>query len=387
MRSFMAPQRDYYEVLGVGRDADADAIKKAYRKLAFQYHPDKNPGDADAEERFKEATEAYEVLSDADKRAQYDQFGAGGPGARFQGFQGAQGFDMDDALRTFMNAFGGEGIFDGLFGGGMRAGRRGPERGSDIRIRLKLRLEEIAKGVIKKVKVSRLAVCSKCGGSGAKPGTSPRSCTDCGGKGRVARQQSMGMFGTFQSVSACPTCGGTGSVIDEKCPECSGLGVVKSMETVEVHVPTGVTTGNYIPIAGAGNAGARGGPAGDLIVVIEELSHELFERHGDDVLLELPVPVDVAALGGSREVPTLSGKAKLKIPAGTQSGTTLRMRGKGVPHLRGRGAGDQLIRVVTWVPERPSGEEKKLLKRLGELTSDRVPGPRKPRRQDGGRGR
>ena len=382
----MAQERDYYEVLGVGRDADADAIKKAYRALAFKYHPDKNPGDADAEERFKEATEAYEVLSDEDKRARYDQFGHAGQGAQFQGFQGSQGFGMDEALRTFMNAFGGEGVFDGLFGGGMRAGRRGPERGSDIRIRLRLRLEEIAKGVTKKVKVSRLAHCETCGGSGAKPGTSSRTCSDCGGRGRVTRQQSMGMFGTFQSVAPCPTCGGTGEVIDEKCESCSGLGVTRGTETVEVHVPQGVTTGNYIPVAGGGNAGARGGPEGDLIVVIQELEHDLFEREGDDVLLELPVPLDTAALGGSREVPTLSGKARLKIPAGTQSGTTLRMRGKGVPHLRGRGAGDQLVRVVVWVPTRPSGEEKKLLKELGEKAEGRVPGPRKPRPREG-RGR
>ncbi len=383
----MPQNPDYYEVLGVDRDADADDIKKAYRALAFKYHPDKNPGDAEAEERFKEATEAYEVLSDSEKRAQYDQFGAAGPGAQFQGFQGAQGFDMDDALRTFMNAFGGEGVFEGIFGGGPRAARRGPQRGSDIRIRLKLRLEEIAKGVTKKVKVSRLAPCDTCGGSGAKPGTSPKTCTQCQGAGRVARQQSMGMFGTFQSVSACPGCGGTGEVIEEKCASCAGLGVAKSTETVEVHVPEGVTSGNYIPIAGAGNAGARGGPAGDLVVVIEELPHELFERQEDDVIVELPVPLSIAALGGSREVPTLNGKARLKVPAGTQSGTTLRMRGKGVPHLRGRGAGDQLVKVVVWVPERPSSEEKKLLKRLGELQTDGVPGPRKPRRPDGGRGR
>ncbi|MBD3368359.1 MAG: molecular chaperone DnaJ [Candidatus Eisenbacteria bacterium] len=377
---------DYYEVLGVDRDADADAIKKAYRELAFKYHPDKNPGDEEAEERFKQATEAYEVLSDSEKRAQYDQFGAAGPGPQFQGFQSAQGFDMDDALRTFMNAFGGEGVFDGIFGGAARPRRRGPERGSDIRIRLKLRLEEIAKGVTKKIKVSRLTTCDTCGGSGAKPGTSPRTCTDCNGAGRVSRQQSMGMFGTFQSVSACPTCGGTGQVIDEKCGSCSGLGVTRGTETVDVHVPEGVTSGNYIPISGAGNAGARGGPPGNLVVVIDELEHELFERVGDDVLVELPVPVDTAALGGSREVPTLSGKARLKIPAGTQSGTTLRMRGKGIPHLRGRGAGDQLVRIVVWVPERPSGEEKKLLKKLGELHTDGVPGPRRPRHPDRGRG-
>lgn len=375
----MASPDDYYEILGVGRDASPDEIKKAYRGLAFKYHPDKNKGDEGAEEKFKEATEAFEVLSDEEKRAQYDQFGksafTGGP----QGFQGAQGFGMDDALRTFMGAFGGENIFEQLFRGA-GGGRPAVPRGSDIRLRLKLTLEEIATGVTKKLKISRNVSCETCGGSGAKPGTSPSTCPECNGMGQVARQQNLGMFGAFQSVSPCGRCAGTGQIIEDKCETCDGLGVTRGKSTVEVEVPAGVTSGNFIPMRGKGNAGPRGGVPGDLMVLIEEQPHKLFERHGDHILLELPVSLDVAVLGGSVEVPTLDGKAKLKIPGGTASGSMLRMRGKGVPHLRGRGSGDELVHVVVWVPKRPSSEEKKLLKELGKLQSSKVPGPRRPER-------
>jgi len=374
----MTASRDYYEVLGVGRSASPDEIKKAYRDLAFKNHPDKNPGDKAAEERFKEATEAYEVLSDKEKRAQYDRFGAAGLGAGAAGFNHGA-YDMNDALRAFMQAFEGESIFDSLFGfGGARPGRAGPRRGSDIRVRLKLTLEEIAAGVKKKIKVSRKVACSTCKGSGAKPGTSPTTCPDCRGAGQVRTRQSMGFLGQFESVSTCPRCAGSGQIIEERCESCGGRGLATGSEVVEVDVPPGVTTGNYIPIRGGGNAGAQGGPSGDLLVVIQELPHQLFQRHADDVLIDLPVSLDVAALGGQLEVPTLNGKARLKIPAGTASGTVLRMRGKGVPHVRGRGAGDELVRVTVWVPTRPSGEEKKLLKKLGELSAGRVPGPSKP---------
>ncbi|MEA3408739.1 MAG: molecular chaperone DnaJ [Candidatus Eisenbacteria bacterium] len=375
----MASSDDYYEVLGVGRDASPEEIKKAYRALAFKYHPDKNEGDASAEEKFKEATEAYEVLADEQKRAQYDQFGKSAFGGGHQGFQGAQGFDMDDALRTFMGAFGGENVFEQLFRGA-RGGRPAVHRGADLRVRLKLTLEEVASGVTKKLKVTRNVSCETCGGSGAKPGTQPTTCPECQGRGQVARQQNLGMFGAFQSVGPCGRCAGSGQIIEEKCADCDGLGVTRGRSTIEVEVPAGVSTGNFIPMRGAGNAGPRGGVPGDLIVLIEELSHKLFDRHGDHVLIELPVSLDVAALGGSLEVPTLDGKAKLKIAAGTPSGTTLRMRGKGIPHLRGRGAGDELIRVVVWVPKRPSSAEKKLLKDLGKLQSSKVPGPHKPGR-------
>ena len=375
----MASSDDYYGVLGVGRDASPDEIKKAYRGLAFKYHPDKNKGDEGAEEKFKQATEAFEVLSDEEKRSQYDQFGSAAFNGGAQGFQGAQGFGMDDALRTFMGAFGGENVFEQLFRGG-GGGRPAMRRGSDIRVRLKLTLEEIAKGVTKKLKVSRHVPCETCSGSGAKPGTSATTCPECHGRGQVARQQNLGMFGAFQSVGPCTVCSGTGEIIEEKCGSCDGLGVTKGRTTVEVEVPAGVSGGNYIPMRGAGNAAPRGGVDGDLIVLIEEQPHKLFERHGDHILLELPVTLDVTALGGSVEVPTLEGKAKLKIPAGTPSGSTLRMRGKGIPHLRGRGTGDELIHVVVWVPKRPSPEEKKLLKDLGKLQSSKVPGPHKPGR-------
>jgi molecular chaperone DnaJ len=375
----MTAPRDYYEVLGVSRDAPPEEIKKSYRDLAFKYHPDKNPGNKEAEEKFKEATAAYEVLSDPDKRSKYDQFGAAGvsPGAGMH--PGAGDFDLNDALRAFMHTFGGESSLDDLFGlGGSRSGRAGAARGSDIRVRLKLTLEEVVTGVSKKIKVSRLIRCDTCGGSGAKSGTKPTQCPACRGRGQVHTQRTVGPFGTFQSISPCASCAGTGQIIKERCAKCDALGVTRGSEVVEVNVPAGVATGNYIPMRGGGNAGPRGGPAGDLVVLIEELPHDVFGRRGDDVATELFVAVDAAALGGDVEAPTLGGKARLRVPPGTQSGTVLRMRGKGIPRLHGRGSGDELVRIVVWVPPRPSAEEKKLLKRLGELSKGRVPPPRRP---------
>ncbi len=375
----MAAPRDYYEVLGVPRDAPPEQVKKAYRDLAFKYHPDKNPGNKEAEEKFKEATAAYEVLSDADKRSKYDQFGAAGVDLGPGMHAGAEGFDLNDALRAFMHTFGGEGSVDGMFGfGGARSGRAGPARGNDIRVRLKLSLEEVATGVTKKIRVQRLTRCETCGGSGAKPGTRPTQCPACRGRGQVHTQRSMGPFGTFQSIAPCGSCAGTGQIIKERCAKCDALGVTRGTEVVEVNVPAGVATGNYIPIRGGGNAGPRGGPAGDLVVLIDELPHDVFERHGDDVVTELPVAVDVVSLGGDVEAPTLGGKARLHVPPGTQSGTILRMRGKGIAHLHGRGAGDELVRIAVWIPPRPSSEEKKLLKRLGELCRTKVPPARTP---------
>jgi len=377
----MAATGDFYEVLGVSRDASLEAIKEAYMDLALKYHPDKNPGDAAAEERFKQVTEAYEVLSDKDKRAQYDQFGASGFGQQGAGY-GPGEFDLNDALRAFMRAFGGEGPMEDLFGfgAGPRGQRRAVQRGSDIRIRLKITLEEIATGVKKKIKVARMVSCGECGGSGAKPGTSPVTCQHCQGTGQVRSQRNMGIFGAMLNVSTCNQCAGTGEIIEERCPKCAGHGVVQGTQTVEVDIPHGVATGNYIPIRSGGNAGPRGGPPGDLIVMIIEQPHGTFERHGDDVVIEAPVAIDLAALGGQLEVPTLSGRAKVKVPAGTQSGTILKMKGRGVQHLRGRGSGDQLVRVVVWVPKRPSSEEKALLKKLGELSKGRIPKPGKPAR-------
>jgi molecular chaperone DnaJ len=369
----MAASRDYYDVLGVNRDASLEEIKEKYMDLALKYHPDKNPGDDEAVEKFKEATQAYEVLSDPQKRTQYDQLGAAG----FEGATGfgAAGFDINDALRAFMGAFEGESVFEGLFGGQARSGRPGPMRGSDIRVRLKLTLEEIASGVKKKIRVGRMVPCDECGGSGAKPGTKPTVCPQCGGTGQLRTQRNMGIFGAMFNVSMCGNCGGTGEVIAERCPKCVGNGLTQGNQLVEVDVPAGVTTGNYIPMGGLGNAGPRGGPPGDLVVMIVEIPHAVFDRQGDDIYIDLPVSLDVAALGGQLQVPTLDGKARLKIPAGTESGTTLKMRGKGIPHLRGFGGGDERVRVVVWVPKKVSGEEKKLLKRLGELSQGRVPDP------------
>jgi molecular chaperone DnaJ len=373
-------KRDYYEVLGVGRDADEDAVKKAYRKLAIQYHPDKNPGDKSAEEKFKEATEAYEVLKDPEKRKVYDQFGhqgLSGAGAGPGGFGGFEGFDLSDALRAFMRDFGGGGgggIFDELFGmgGGRGRGRAGPVGGADLKVRLKLTLEEIASGVEKKLRIKRMVLCDECGGSGAAKGSGKTTCVQCAGAGEV-RQVSRSIFGQFVKIGTCPRCNGSGQIIEKPCPKCGGDGRIQGSSTVSVRIPAGVSSGNYITVPGAGHAGPRGGPAGDAIVLIEEKPHDQFERHGDDLLLQLPISYSQAALGDGVIVPTLNGSVKLKIPQGTQSGKLFRLRGKGLPHLRGFGSGDQLVRVIVWTPTSLSGEEKELLERLGKLQHGKTP--------------
>ena len=372
-------KRDFYEVLGVDRKADADEIKKAYRKLAVQFHPDKNPGDKSAEEKFKEATEAYEVLKDEEKRRVYDQFGhaglsGGGPGpGGFQG-AGAYGFDLSDALRAFMRDFGGAGGggFEDLFGGGGRRGPSGPPAGADLRVRLKLTLEEIFKGTEKKLRIRHMVACEECGGSGAKKGAKSTTCPQCHGAGEV-RQVSRSVFGQFVNISTCPRCRGVGEIIENPCSYCRGEGRIEGSSTISVNVPAGVTSGNYITVRGAGHAGPRGGQAGDAIVVIEETPHETFERHGDDVLYRLPISFPQAALGDSVIVPTLSGDVKLKIPAGTQSGKLFRLRGKGIPHLRGYGAGDQLVQAVVWVPSHLSSEDKALLEKFAKSTGGQAP--------------
>jgi molecular chaperone DnaJ len=373
----MSP-RDYYEVLGVERTATADEIKKAYRKKALQYHPDRNPGDATAEESFKEATEAYEVLHDADKRGRYDQFGhagvngpSGGPG----GFH--HDFDLSDALRAFMRDFGGGGfedIFSG-FGGSAARSTRAANRGQNLQIRLALTLEEVATGVTKKIKLRRLTKCDECGGSGAKPGSSPSTCPDCQGAGQVRHVQ-RSLLGQFVSVAPCRRCSGTGRVVTEPCPACRGQGRTEGSETISVDVPAGVNEGNYIPIQGKGHAGLQGGPAGDLIIVIEEKPHDLFERHGDDVLCEIPITFPTAALGGKVEVPTLGGKARIDVPKGTQSHKIFRLRGQGIPHLNSSRKGDQLVRVRVWTPKKLSADETKILEKLKEIERD----PPKPGR-------
>jgi molecular chaperone DnaJ len=358
-------KRDYYEILGVPRSASRDDIKKAYRKLALQYHPDRNPGNKEAEEKFKEAAEAYEVLGDEDKRQRYDRFGHEGmrPGYDYRGFT-----DINDVFSAFSDIFAGGfggGIFDEVFTGG-RTRSRGPTvgtPGSDLKIRLKLTLEEIANGVEKKLKIKKARKCDTCGGIGAKPGTGRTTCPTCQGSGET-RHVSRSVFGQFVSITTCPTCEGEGKIIKEHCPTCRGEGRVQGETTIKVNVPAGVADGNYIPLRGQGNAGRRGGQPGDLIVVVEEQPHEYFTRNGDDIIYKLLVSYPEAALGAEVEVPTLSGRARLKIEPGTQPGQVLRMRDKGIGHLDSYGRGDQLVHVDVWVPKRLNSREKELLKEL-----------------------
>jgi molecular chaperone DnaJ len=370
-------KRDYYEVLGLERGATEEDVKKAYRKLALQYHPDRNPGNKEAEEKFKEATEAYEVLKDPAKRKRYDQFGhvgaGAGAGAGFEGFDFGS-FDIGDALRTFMRDFGAFGFEDLDIFGGRRTSRsrRGPVKGEDLHIKLKLTLEEIATGVEKTIKLKRLVRCSECEGTGAEKGTSKRTCPACQGAGEV-RKVSRSFFGQSILVTTCNLCGGSGEVIEKACSVCGGDGRVRGESTITVKVPAGVTTGNYIPMRGAGNYGKRGGPAGDVLVFIEELEHPDFTRHDDDLLYELAIGFPQAALGDEAEVPTLDGRVKLKIPAGTQSGRLFRLRGKGIPHLHSYGKGDQIVRVLVWTPTSLSSEEKRILKDLAEKSGIKPP--------------
>jgi molecular chaperone DnaJ len=361
-------RRDYYEVLGVPREASEGDIKKAYRKIAFENHPDRNPGDKSAEQRFKEATEAYESLRDPDKRARYDRFGHAEPGGVPGGAQSYDfsGFDLADALRAFMRDFGGEGNFEDLFGGAGGARGRRVRQGSDLQVRLKLSLEEIASGVEKKIRVKHLRPCETCGGKGGEGET---ECSQCQGRGQVRRVQ-QSIFGQFVNVSTCPQCGGEGRMLRSRCKTCGGDGLVSATETIAVKVPPGVATGNFIPLHGMGDAGPRGGPAGDLVVLIEEKPHPVFRRDGDDLHLEMPVAYPIMALGGRIEVPTVTGEtASLDVPAGTSSGTVLRARGRGLPGLRG-GHGDLLAKLVVYVPGKVSAAEKKLLEELRKLESN-----------------
>jgi molecular chaperone DnaJ len=370
-------KRDYYEILGIDRGAADNDIKSAYRKLAMQYHPDRNPGDKEAEDRFKEATEAYEVLKDSQKRQAYDQFGhAGvGQGAGFGGFGGFEGFDLGDALRAFMRDFGGGSIFDDFFGMG-GGGQRRRNRGEDLRIRISLTLEEIASGVDKSVKVRRLVGCDTCSGSGVAAGSSKKTCPQCKGAGQV-RTISRTFLGTVQQVTTCNMCRGSGEIIADACRTCRGEGRVRGESQVSIHVPPGVSSGNYMTIESMGNVAPNNGQAGDLIAVFEEKEHEHFTRHGDHIICELPISFTTAALGGTVSVPTLNGKAKIKIPGGTQPGKTLKMRGQGIPHLHSAGRGDQLVRVIVWVPTKLSADDKKILGKLAESESFSAPPPSK----------
>ncbi|MDR0307942.1 MAG: molecular chaperone DnaJ [Chitinispirillales bacterium] len=368
------PKADYYQVLGLAKGASDDDIKKAYRKLAVKYHPDKNPGDKTAEEKFREATEAYEVLKDSNKRAQYDQYGhaafetaQGGGYGGYSGFGGA-GFDLSDALRAFMNDFGGESLFGDLFGFGgrsRRGGGTGGTRGNDLQVRLPLTLEEISTGVKKTLKVRRLDRCGECHGSGSRTGKRV-TCEKCGGSGRV-RHVSNSFFGQMIQEAVCPVCKGEGQKITDPCPICGGSGLNQSETTVVVDIPGGVAEGNYITVSGKGDAGRGGGPAGDLIVIIQEKPHELFQRHGEDLICEIDIKFSEAALGCSKEIVTLDDKVKLKIPGGTQPQTVFKLRGKGLPELRGRNRGDILIRVNVRTPEKLDRKEKELFEKLADL--------------------
>jgi len=349
-------KRDYYEVLGVERDVDERALKSAYRKLALQFHPDKNPGDKEAEERFKEASEAYAVLSDSDKRSTYDRFGHQGlGGAGFDPFAGFGGFG------GFGDLFGE--VFSDFFGG--RGGRSRGMRGSDLRYNLKISFEEAAFGVDKELEIPRLQRCGTCEGSGAAVGSSPQTCSACNGMGEVRLTQ-----GFFSIARPCPQCGGRGQVIRDPCGDCQGQGRVEVEHKVKVEIPAGVSEATRIRLAGEGEAGSQGGPPGDLFIVLTVEPHPIFERDEYDILCELPVSFSQAALGAEIEVPTLHGKVELKIPAGTQSHTQMRLRGKGVPLLNRQGRGDQIVLVVVETPSKLSAEQRQLLERFAEISGD-----------------
>ena len=352
-------KRDYYEILGVSKGASADEVKKAYRKVAMQYHPDRNPGDKAAEDKFKEAAEAYEVLSDADKKAQYDRFG-------HAGVRGAgHGANMDDIFSQFGDIFG-EDIFGSFFGG--NSGRRGGQRsrgvrGSNLRIKIKLNYEEIAKGVSKQIKVKKYVGCTTCNGSGAKDKNSMQTCGTCGGSGQV-RKVSNTFLGQMQTVTTCPACNGEGSTITHKCNACKGEGRVYGEETVTLDIPAGVQEGMQLSVGGKGNAGERGGSPGDLIILIEEEPHAELHRDGMNVAHELYISFTDAVFGTSVEVPTIDGRAKIKIPAGTQGGKVFRLKGKGFPAINSYEKGDQLIHVNVWTPQNLSAEERSVLEKI-----------------------
>lgn len=367
-------KRDYYEVLGIEKGASADEIKKAYRKTALKYHPDRNPDDKEAEEKFKEAAEAYDVLSNPDKRARYDQFGhAGmdGAGAGFGGGFGGGGFSMEDIFSQFGDIFGG-----GFgFGGGGRA-RQHTNRGSDIRIRVSLTLDEIANGVTKKLKLNKNITCDACGGSGAKDASARVTCSNCNGQGYVMQVQNT-FFGRMQSQTVCPVCGGQGTVIKDKCTKCAGEGCVKGSEVVEFNIPAGVAEGMMITVSGKGNAARQGGVNGDLLVVIEEQADPRFIRDGANLIHNLTIPVTTAILGGEVEVPTITGKAKINIAQGTQAGKVLRLRGKGLPAINSygsyNGTGDLLVVVDIAMPTSLNSEEKELVTKLSQQPHFRNP--------------
>lgn len=363
----MAEQRDLYEILELQKGASEDEIKKAYRRLAKKYHPDLNPGDKTAEQKMKEVNGAYEILSDAEKKSRYDQFGfagidpnyAGGQGGA-GGFGGFQDFDLGDIFGS---------MFGGGFGGSTQRGRSGPRKGETLRISLQLTFEEAVFGCEKSVSVTRDEACKDCGGTGAKKGTQPETCPVCRGTGQVKSTQRT-PFGVFSSSSPCQNCRGTGRIIKEPCHSCNGAGRVRKSRTIKVSIPAGIDDGQTISLRGEGNGGVQGGPAGDLYVTVSVREHKIFQRDGQDILLEMPVSFVQATLGATITVPTVDGKVEYEIPEGTQTGTVFRLRGKGVPNVNGRGRGDQYVKVNVEIPKDLNHEQKELLRKFEESTGD-----------------
>lgn len=368
-------KRDYYEVLGVSKSADAAELKKAYRKLAVQYHPDRNPDDKVAEDRFKEAAEAYEVLSDPDKKAKYDRYGHAGVDGQ-GGFSGG-GMTMDDIFSQFGDVFGdsGFGSFFGGGGGGAASGRQRGQKGTNLRIKVSLTLEEIAHGVHKKIKVKKEVACNTCNGSGAKDSGSVKVCNTCGGNG-VVRQVRNTFLGQMQTTVTCPTCNGSGKIISSFCGGCKGSGTSQGEETIDIDIPAGVESGMQLSMRSRGNAGQKGGPAGDLIINIEEKEHEFLQRDGQNILYEQFLSFADASIGTQVEVPTLDGKVRIKIPPGTQSGKIFRLQDKGLPTVQGYGKGDQLIHVNVWTPKKLTQEERDLLEKMRSMPNF-TPSPQK----------
>ncbi len=365
--------QDYYDLLGVSKSASAAEIKKAYRKLAVKYHPDKNPGNKEAEEKFKEISQAYEVLSDSSKKARYDQYGHDAFTSAGRGGAGAGGFGgFHDPFDIFSQVFGGGGggggssFFEDLFGGG--SSRRNPNGrvdGSDLRYDMEIDFEDAVYGADKKIKIPRMETCDTCNGNGCAPGTSKSTCSRCNGTGQISMTQ-----GFFSVRQACPTCNGTGQMIQKPCPKCHGEGVVRVEKTLQIHIPPGVDTGSRLRVSGEGEGGRNGGRTGDLYVVIHVRQHDVFKREGSDILCEVPIDFVTAALGGVVEVPTISGKAKMKVPEGTQSGTVLRLKGKGVPSLRGGYRGDQHVKIFVEVPKNLKREQKEVLQKFRTACGD-----------------
>lgn len=371
----MASKRDYYEVLGVDKSATPDAIKKAYRKLAMQYHPDRNPGDKTAEEKFKEINEAYEVLGNEDKRAQYDRYGhaafeQGAGGSGFDGFSGFTGFsggDYSDIFGDIFNMFGGGGSSSYSSG----SAKNGPRKGSDLRVNINITFEEAAFGCEKKIKLTRKETCTECGGSGAKPGTSAKTCDKCGGTGQM-RVTQKSILGMMQTVRTCDKCGGSGQIIETPCEKCGGSGTEKNVRSITVKIPAGVDTGSVLPLRGEGNAGERGGKNGDVYIVISVKPHEIFEREGCDVYLETPISFVDATLGCELKIPTLDGNVKLKVPEGTQSGTVFKLKNKGITNLNGYGKGDEYVKVNVEIPKKLNSKQKAALREFAEISNDGI---------------